>query len=422
MAGGVAAYVHREQIYSSLSSLSSSMPKINKESLSHLSLPTMQGTKSSLSSLGQINYRDNLSQGLTYVSKDAIGEGFAWMASHLKFVGQLMKTAQLTTRLERLAELRGIGVANLYVSLGENAVMNGGYFIPKRTFCAVPTENSTLDEGCTDKEKETDARIWREIPNPKAGNEIIAHCSMFRPDRNDGYANMLSMATGLVSAWANKDQRSTTIIDNYSPSREVLHRSKSESQLWDDDGKVLKPAMEARDEVERKDWSAKGGQRSELSEDEDEKQLGVILQCAEMEGLRGTQEGKENDDVALKAALEVPLPGDEDMLPVDEEVDGETKVVGLDGGMGQLGLEDATNFPLPEDEGIDLSMKDASEKEEKKADVVAHKGEEAEGQEAEKGKTGGWGFRNSLPNLPNLPSVGNPMNLIYGGKKAEGEK
>ncbi len=422
MAGGVAAYVHREQIYSSLSSLSSSMPKINKESLSHLSLPTMQGTRSSLSSLGQINYYDNISQGLTYVSKDAIGEGFAWMASHLKFVGQLMKTAQLTARLERLDELRGIGVANLYTSLGENAVMNGGYFIPKRTFCAVPTENSKVEEGRTEKEKEKDARIWREIPNPKAANEIVAHCSMFRPDRNAGYATMLSMATELVSEWASKDQRSTTIIDNYSPSREVLHRSKSESQLWDDDGKVLKPVVEAEDEVERKDWSTTGGERSETSEDEDEKQLSVILQCSEMEGLQGTKEGKENDDIALKAALEVPLPVDEDILPVDEEVDGDTNVVGLDGGVGQMGLEDATKVPLPEDEGVDLSMKDTDEKEEKKADVAEKKGEGAQGQEPEKAKTGGWGFRNPLLSLPNLPSVGNPMNLIYGGKKAEGEK
>jgi hypothetical protein len=117
MAGGVAAYVHREQIYNSLSSFS---------------IPTKE-------SLAKVNYKDNISQGLMFVSRDAIGEGFSWMASHLKFVGALMKTGQLTQRLERLESLEGVGVTNFYTSLGQNDVWNGGYFVPKRTFCAVPS-------------------------------------------------------------------------------------------------------------------------------------------------------------------------------------------------------------------------------------------------------------------------------------------
>ncbi|KAK0100146.1 hypothetical protein ONS95_008484 [Cadophora gregata] len=97
VAGGVAAYIHRDSIRTSLS-------KIKKEDLNPYN----------------INYKDNVSRGLTYVSRDSIGEGFAWMASHLKFVGALMKQAQLTTRLERLSQLEGLGIKDLYTSLGEN--------------------------------------------------------------------------------------------------------------------------------------------------------------------------------------------------------------------------------------------------------------------------------------------------------------
>lgn len=321
MAGGVAAYVHREQIYNSLS---------------NLSMPTTK-------SISNINYKENISQGLTYVSRDAIGEGFAWMASHLKFVGALMKTGQLTQRLERLEKLEGVGVVNLYTSLGENGMWNGGYFVPKRTFCAVPTA------------KDKDIGMWREMPNPKAVNEIEAHCSMFKKEKNEGYDTILEAARTLVCEWISNDAGG--VVDDYKPSREVLHRSMSETKLWDDDGKVLPIEPEEQ-----------GGS-------EDEKQLEAILKSADMPLPEG------GDEASVMEALEVPL-------PVEEEVNGEK---------GVLGLEEAVKVPLPVDEGVAFGEgEENKEGEEKKED-----GEEAK--KEEKGRSAGW-FRNPLP-------------MLYGGCK-----
>jgi hypothetical protein len=283
VAGGVAAYMHRDQIRQSLSS-------INRENLSKIN---MQSIKS-------INYSENISQGLTYVSRESIGEGFAWMASHLKFVGALMKQAQLTTRLERLSQLKGVGVVNLYTSMGENGYWTGGYFIPKRTFCAVPTDKEAL-------------RLFQEQPNTKSKDEIQAHCSMFRPEKNSEYETMLETARDLVLKWSKHDPRK--VVDDYQPNPEQRLRSRSESQLVDDDGKVLKPKIEA----------GKG-------ETEDELQLQAIRSNQDMP----EAEDGGVDEEALKRATEVPLPADDEVIKGDSEE-----------------VAKALEVPLPADDELD---------------------------------------------------------------------
>ena len=283
VAGGVAAYMHRDQIRQSLSS-------INRENISKIN---MQSIKS-------INYSENISQGLTYVSRESIGEGFAWMASHLKFVGALMKQAQLTTRLERLSQLKGVGVVNLYTSMGENGYWTGGYFVPKRTFCAVPTDKEAL-------------KLFQEQPNTKAKDEIQAHCSMFRPEKNSEYETMLETARDLVLKWSKHDPRK--VVDDYKPNPEQRLRSRSESQLVDDDGKVLKPKIEA----------GKG-------ETEDELQLQAIRSNQDMP----EAEDGGVDEEALKRATEVPLPADDEVIKGDSEE-----------------VAKASEVPLPADDELD---------------------------------------------------------------------
>lgn len=241
--------MHREQIAQSLS-------KVNRENIYN-----------SLT-------KENLSQGLSYVSRESIGEGFAWMASHLKFVGALMKQEQITTRLERLAQLKGVGVINLYTSLGENGYWSGGYFVPKRTFCAIATEE--------DKKK-----LFVEVPNTKVENEIEAHCSMFRPEKNSSYQDMLSRAADLVRQWAENDPRK--MVDDYKPDERQRAMSIAESEVLDDDGKMKKES----------------GETENVSEDE--KQLQAILACQD---LPQPEDGGISEE-ALKQALEVPLPSDE---------------------------------------------------------------------------------------------------------------
>lgn len=266
IAGGVTAYMHREQIQQSLS-------MVNRENISK-----------SLT-------KDSLSQGLSYVSRESIGEGFTWMASHLKFVGALMKQEQMTTRLERLAQLKGVGVTNLYTSLGENGYWSGGYFVPKRTFCAIPTEE--------DKKK-----LFVEMPNTKAENEIEAHCSMFRPEKNSAYEEMLGSAGKLVLKWVENDPRK--VVDDYKPDERQRAMSISESEVLDDDGKMKKDAG-ATDSVS-----------------EDERQLQAILACQD---LPQPEDGGISEE-ALKQALEVPLPV-EDSVDQASEVPVPTDDAGL---------------------------------------------------------------------------------------------
>lgn len=254
IAGGLAAYVNRAEVAESLS-------KFNKESIS-----------SSWSKVNSENIREGLSRVPAYVSRDSIGEGFTWMASHLKFVGALMKPAQLKMRLERLGQLKGIGVANFYTSLGENGYWTGGYFFPKRTFCAIP------------REPPEEARIFREQPNVNASDEIAAHCSMFRPDKNPRYGEMAEKARDLVVEWLRNDPRA--VVDEYKPSQSKRQRSMSEAQLWDDDGNVL------------------GQEEETKSGDEDESQLQAILDA---QGMPEPIDGGVADE-ELQRAVELPLP------------------------------------------------------------------------------------------------------------------
>lgn len=174
-AGGVAAYMNREHIIRGAKSMKNI--KLSRESLK-------EGYNQSYDALGQ---------GLAYINRDAMGQSFAWLSSHLKFVGALMQQKQMNLRLERLAGLEGIGVKNIYTSMGENGYWSGGYFVPERTFCAVP---STGQKG--------DGMFIRNV-NTIAADEIRAHMSMFKPDDNSGYEDLSNKAKELIIEWFNDE-------------------------------------------------------------------------------------------------------------------------------------------------------------------------------------------------------------------------
>lgn len=166
-AAGAAAYMHREQIARGWNAFTYNNVK---ETVSGVSLA-------------------NIEQGLAYISKENISLGWAWMSSHLQFVGALTRGEEMRIRIERLSAMKGMGFANLYGSLGENSAWTGGRFVAERTFVAVPGVKSKAN------------RFFVKEVNTAVKDEIQSHVSMFVPRKNTGFEEMLEHATGLIVAW-----------------------------------------------------------------------------------------------------------------------------------------------------------------------------------------------------------------------------
>ncbi|KAK1961818.1 hypothetical protein LY78DRAFT_750004 [Colletotrichum sublineola] len=170
-AGGVAAYVNREAIIAGLRNL-------NKDSV-------REGYQQGIGALGQ---------GLAYINRGNVGRSFAWLSDHFTFVGALLKQKELNRRLERMGALKGVGIHDLYVSLGENGYWQGGYFVPERTFCAIPDEGHPASSIFS-------RQVLREVDD-----EVQAHMSMFRPEKHKGYEKMTEDAAEMAIQWFNSDE------------------------------------------------------------------------------------------------------------------------------------------------------------------------------------------------------------------------
>jgi hypothetical protein len=348
VAGGVTAYLHREAIGESLSKIDVKSidydPRhyLKRENLPSMptmpSMPrTMPGLPKGLSMPGKDALTKSLPDisSLSGVKRENIGEGFAWMAGHLKFVGTLMKQQQMSARLERLSAIHGMGKCNVFTCLGENGVWSGGYFIPRRRFCAVPIDlDPVLSKKGEDNEKEPDSQgWWVENVNGKAENEIVSQCSMFRKDRNDGYDALLEVSGKKIVGWV-LGAGIKEVVDGYVPDEVRAAKSREEGDWVDDDGKV-KEVGATSDEIpsssKRKASVMLGDEDAlndkhhkpqEADEEEDENQLRAIISC---QGLPQSEDGGVSDE-ALTAAMEISLPGEEDEL-----------------------LQAATEVPLPTD-------------------------------------------------------------------------
>lgn len=171
-AGGVAAYRNREAIISGVKNL-------NKNSIKD----------------GAEQGYDALGQGLAYINRDSVGQSLAWLSSHLKFIGALMRQKEMIQRLERLSQIEGVGIRNFYTSLGENGYWTGGYFVPERTFSAIPAPGHKSNE------------LFIRSVNGAVEDEVQAHMSMFKPEFNDNYDKMSDEARDLVVEWFQSDKK-----------------------------------------------------------------------------------------------------------------------------------------------------------------------------------------------------------------------
>ncbi|KAI8625919.1 hypothetical protein F5Y19DRAFT_235200 [Xylariaceae sp. FL1651] len=202
-AGGVAAYMHRQQIMDGMRS----MRNLNKESMK-------EGYQQGI---------DSISQGLAYINRGNVGKSFEYLSDHFTFVGALMKQQELGQRLERMALIKGIGIHDFYTSLGENGMWSGGYFVPERTFCAIPNKDHQAYHLFS-------RRIIKDVDD-----EVQAHMSMFVRDKNDEYEQMTHEASNLVLRWFTDD---SDIVD-HPPSTESPPEPVEQPVTTTEDGREI---------------------------------------------------------------------------------------------------------------------------------------------------------------------------------------
>lgn len=252
-AGGVAAYMHRKQIIEGMRTVRS----LTKEDV-------VQGYQQSVDALGQ---------GLAYINRGNIGESFAYLSDHFTFVGSLLKQNELNRRLERLASLRGIGIADIYASLGENGYWSGGYFVPERTFCAIPVKDHPAEH------------LFTRYVIEGVKDEIVAHINLFKPDKNKNFERMTNDAAQLVLNWFN-----------------------SETEIWDDPKFAEPPPAESKETEEiAKAVDEEGVPKA--SEEKAGEQVAGAGADTEMDEPEDPIPEESPIDIAAAAAL-VPLPDD----------------------------------------------------------------------------------------------------------------
>ncbi|KAI1067748.1 hypothetical protein LB507_010543 [Fusarium sp. FIESC RH6] len=204
-AGGVAAYMNREAIIQGMKSVKN----INKESVA-------EGYRQSMDALGQ---------GLAYINRGNVGKSFAWLSDHVTFVGALLRQKELNRRLERIGALKGVGLHDFYCSLGENGYWSGGYFVPERTFCAVPEESHSAYP------------IFERCVMLRADDEVEAHMNMFKPEKHRGYDDMTEKSAELVKEWFLNEEN---IVDDpkfrETPPEETEETEKAKEILKKDPG------------------------------------------------------------------------------------------------------------------------------------------------------------------------------------------
>ena len=247
-AGGVAAYTHRKKILEGVKSVRN----LKKEDV-------VQGYQQSVDALGQ---------GLAYINRGNVGESFAWLSDHFTFVGALLKQNELNRRLERLTSLKGVGIKDFYASLGENGYWSGGYFVPERTFCAIPGKEQPA------------AKLFSRHVVEDVSDEIVGHINLFKPEKNKDYEKMMNDATHLVIEWFN-----------------------DETDIWDDPKFAVAPPAESA-ETEMIAKAVDGGEVVEENDGGKEKIVGDVE-----EGDSSIPD-ESPIDIAAAASL-VPLPDDD---------------------------------------------------------------------------------------------------------------
>jgi hypothetical protein len=122
---------------------------------------------------------------VAYTQREAISGGMGWAGAHLKFVGVLFQSDNLTRRMLRLRRFQQ-NFANFYTVVNADPQQRKE---AESTFCRLPVERIGDQEG------------WIPAKNRITGSEIEAHMGMFLPRSNSDYWGMAVRARKEVKSW-----------------------------------------------------------------------------------------------------------------------------------------------------------------------------------------------------------------------------
>jgi len=110
---GSFAYKNREALQKGMGSLTSMKWEDWTKWRSQAEAESVEGESKEGDKEGTKMSWENVQEGLAMMSKENLGEGMAYITSHLEFVGVLFRGVELQERLDRIGELRGVGFADL---------------------------------------------------------------------------------------------------------------------------------------------------------------------------------------------------------------------------------------------------------------------------------------------------------------------
>ncbi|KAK4049387.1 hypothetical protein OIV83_004120 [Microbotryomycetes sp. JL201] len=142
--------------------------------------------------------------GAAYLHRDAIGSSLSWATSHLSFVGELWKTAELERRVQRITAATHEGVGfHWCVSFPRSSTSDPG---AESRFCLSfytllpPTANAGARTFCVLPTTPDVSALWSPNTNTRADTEITAHIEMFT-EKSDGLYSLAQESSALMSLW-----------------------------------------------------------------------------------------------------------------------------------------------------------------------------------------------------------------------------
>ncbi|KAH3355173.1 hypothetical protein KXW94_004551 [Aspergillus fumigatus] len=194
-----------------------------------------------------------------YTQRQRLTEGWDWVSSHLIFVGCLARPSELRQRLALLSTVyneRGIRCTNFYTCLGkgapslvESSTKQGKTSFSQliirskhRTFCTLPAE---VETGQGTPEFSESGLSWLKAINDTAADEVSAHISMFLPNQNPAYLELVADACRSVVESIDKGWYSTATgppeeVDDTPPQTGKSNTPpNAESKFMDDDDVVF---------------------------------------------------------------------------------------------------------------------------------------------------------------------------------------